>query len=55
MEEENIKTISENTNLSEMEKIEIRGLKRGEALFFIEDNHVLTKIEAEDFEKEIIE
>ncbi len=55
LEEENIKILSENTNLSEKEKLEIRSLKRGECLIFVENNHILTKIEAADFEKEIIE
>lgn len=55
LEEENIKILSENANLSEMEKIEIKGLKKGETLMFIGDNHVLVKIEADEFEKELIE
>lgn len=55
LEEENIKILSENTNLSEKEKIEIKSLKRGECLIFVENNHILTKIEVADFEKEIIE
>lgn len=55
LEEENIKILSENTNLSEMEKIEIKGLKKGETLMFIGDNHVLIKIESDDFEKKLIE
>ena len=55
MEEENIKTISENTNLSEKEKIKIKSLKKGEALIFIEDKHILAKIEADEYEKNLIE
>jgi CheY-like chemotaxis protein len=43
------------TNLSEKEKIEIKSLKRGECLMFIGEEHILTKIDAGDFEKEIIE
>ncbi len=54
LEEENIKILSENINLSEKEKIEIKSLKRGECLMFIGGEHILTKIEAADFEKEII-
>ena len=54
MEEENIKILSENTNVSDKEKIEIKTLKRGECLMFVGDDHILTKIEADDFEKEII-
>lgn len=54
LEEENIKILGEYANLSEKEKIEIKSLKRGEALMFVGENHILTKIEADDFEKEII-
>ena len=55
LEEENIKVLEKYTNLSEKEKIEIKSLKRGECLMFIGNEHILTKIEAEDFEKEIIQ
>jgi len=55
LEEENIKLLSNYTNLSEKEKIEIKSLKRGESLIFANEDHVLVKIEAADFEKEIIE
>lgn len=55
LEEENIKLLSEYTNLSEKEKIEIKSLKRGESLMFIGEDHMLIKIEAADFEKNIIE
>ena len=55
LEEENIKLLSNYTNLSEKEKIEIKSLKRGESLIFANDDHILIKIEAADFEKEIIE
>ena len=54
LEEENIKTLSEYSNLTEKEKVEIKSLKKGEALLFIGENHILSKIEAADFEKEII-
>lgn len=54
LEEENIKILAEFANLSEKEKIEIKSLKRGEALMFAGENHILTKIEAAEFEKEII-
>ena len=37
------------------EKIEIKSLKRGECLIFVGDEHILNKINAADFEKEIIE
>jgi len=55
LEEENISLLSEYTKISEKEKIEIRTLKRGECLAFIGEEHILTKIESSDFEKEIIE
>ena len=55
LEEENIKVLSENANISEMEKIEIKGLKKGETLMFIGDNHVLVKIESDEFERKLIE
>ena len=54
LEEENIKILAEYTNLSEKEKIEIKSLKRGECLMFVGDDHILTKIEADEFEKEIV-
>jgi len=51
LEEENIKILSENTKLSEKEKIEIKSLKRGEAIVFANDDHILIKIEHADFER----
>lgn len=55
LEEENIKILSEYANLSEKEKVEIKSLKRGECLMFVGENHILTKIESSDMEKEILE
>ena len=55
LEEENIKVLSENIKLSEKEKIELASLKRGECLMFVGNEHILTKIEASDKEKEIID
>ena len=55
LEEDNIKLLSNYTNMSEKEKIEIRSLKRGECLMFVGDNHILTKIESSKEEKAIIE
>ena len=55
LEEENIKILSEYANLSEKEKIEIKSLKRGECLMFVGDDHILTKIESSELEKEILE
>ncbi len=54
LEEENIKILSENINLSEKEKIEIKSLKRGESLMFIGDEHILVNVEASDYEKKLI-
>ena len=55
LEEENIKILCEYTNLSENEKIEIKSLKRGECLMFVGEDHILTKIQSSEKEKEIIE
>lgn len=55
LEEENIKILSEFANLSEKEKVEIKSLKRGECLMFVGEDHILTKIESSNMEKEIIE
>lgn len=55
LEEENIKILGDYANLSEKEKIEIKSLKRGECLIFVGDDHILTKIQASEKEKEIIE
>ena len=55
LEEDNIKLLSEVTNLSEKEKIEIKSLKRGECLMFVGNNHILTKIDCSDEEKKIVE
>ena len=54
LEEENILTLSKFANLSEKEKLEIKSLKRGECLMIVNDNHILSKIEAAEFEKEIL-
>ena len=54
LEEENIKILEKYSNITEKEKIEIKSLKRGECLMFAGDDHLLTKIEVSDFEKNII-
>ena len=54
LEEENILILSKYTNLSEKEKIEIKSLKRGECLMFVGEEHILTKIDVDDFEKDLI-
>jgi len=54
LEEENIKTLADYSDLTEKEKIEIKSLKKGECLMYVGDNHILAKIEAADYEKEII-
>ena len=55
LEEENIKILSEYTNLSEQEKVEIKSLKIVECLIFVGDDHILKKIESSEIEKKIIE
>lgn len=55
LEEENIKILSENINLSDKEKIEIKTLKRGECLMMVGDDHILVRIGASEKEKELIE
>ena len=35
--------------------MEIKSLKRGECLMFVGDNHILTKVECSELEKEILE
>jgi len=54
LEEENINLLSEHTNLSEKEKIEVKSLKRGECLMFVGDDHILTRVDVADFESEAI-
>lgn len=54
LEEENILILEKYANISDKEKIEIKSLKRGEALMFIGENHILAKIECSDEEKELI-
>lgn len=54
LEEENIKVLEKYANISDKEKIEIKSLKRGEALMFIGDNHILSKIDCSEEEKEMI-
>ena len=55
LEEENIKVLEKYSNLSEKEKIEIKSLKRGECLMFVGEDHILTKVECSQLEKEILE
>ena len=54
LEEENILLLAKYSNLTEKEKIEIKSLKRGESLMFVGESHILIKIEAAEYEKEII-
>jgi len=54
LEEENIMVLEKYTSLSEKEKIELKSLNRGECLLFVQDNHILIKVESSDFEKELI-
>ena len=54
LEEENIKVLEKFINLSEKEKIEIKSLKRGESLMFVDKDHILTKIESSEEERKLI-
>lgn len=54
LEEENIKILKKYSNISEKEEIEIKNLKRGEALIFVGENHLLAEIKSFDFEDKII-
>ena len=54
LEEENILVLEKYTNISEKERIEIKSLRRGESLMFIGDEHILSKIEASEYEKKLI-
>ena len=49
-----IKILKKYSNISEKEEIEIKTLKRGEALLFVGDNHVLAEIKSFPYEDEII-
>ena len=54
LEEENLNILQKYENISDREKIEIKSLKRGEALMIVGDEHIVTKIESAEFENEII-
>ena len=54
LEEENLNILQKYENISDREKIEIKSLKRGEALMIVGDDHIVTRIESADFENEII-
>lgn len=55
LEEENIKTLEKYIDINQKEKIEIKSLRKGESLFFVGQDHILTKINSDKFEKELIE
>lgn len=54
LEEENIKILKQYTNISEKESVDIKSLKRGECLMMVGEDHILAKIDAADFERNII-
>ena len=54
LEEENLNILQKYENISDREKIEIKSLKRGEALMIVGDDHIVTRIESADFENDII-
>ena len=55
LEEENIKTLEKYVDINQKEKIEIKSLRKGECLFFVGKDHILTKINSDKFEQELIE
>ena len=55
LEEENINILEKYAKLSEKEKIEIKSFSKGECLMFVGNDHILVKIDASNFEKNIIE
>ena len=54
LEEENLRVLEKNINISEKEKIEINSLKRGECIMFVGKEHILTKIESAEYEKDLL-
>ncbi len=54
LEEENLNILQKYENISDREKIEIKSLKRGEALMIVGDDHIITKIESAEYENDII-
>ena len=54
LEEENLNILQKYENISDREKIEIKSLKRGEALMIIGDNHIIAKIECAKYEENLI-
>lgn len=54
LEEENLNILQKYENISDREKIEIKSLKRGEALMIVGDDHIVTKIESAEFENDLI-
>lgn len=54
LEEENIHVLEQFTNITEKEKLEIRSLKKGEAMMFIDHNHIAVKISCSPEEQELL-
>ena len=54
LEEENLNILQKYENISDREKIEIKSLKRGEALMIVGDDHIITKVESSEYENNII-
>ena len=55
LEEENILVLDKYASLTNKEKIEIKNLKRGEALLWVGEDHVLSKINCSEYEKNLID
>ena len=54
LEEENLNILQKYENISDREKIEIKSLKRGEALMIVGEDHIITKVESSEYENNII-
>ena len=55
LEEENLLVLEKYSNITQKERIEIKNLKRGEALMWVGENHFLFKVNPSEFEKSLIE
>jgi len=54
MEEENLKVLEENIDISQEERMKIKGLSKGRAVFFINKIHVEAEINSSEYENQII-
>lgn len=54
LEEENLKILEENINISKKEKFEINSLQRGECVMISGREHTILKVESDEYERNII-